>query len=135
MEYICHKRFRGESLGCGAVNIPYGSRFSTIGNFIATASGQAIVSTGSLNCYRHFARNDDGQGLRRGKLAYAIAYGNRQGKGGYRFSDDEIRMLKRDYCKFLQETETILFNHDFFNADIKELETLAEKLSIRIKED
>jgi hypothetical protein len=69
--------------------------------------------------------------LRRGKLAYAIAYASRGDK--YRFSEEEIAMLTRDYQRFLKPTETILFNDDFFKAEIADLEELAKKLNIRVK--
>jgi hypothetical protein len=133
MQYICYKRFKGKTLCQDYANIPYGTRYEAIGAFLCDNDGKPIMATTSYNCHQHFARNDDGQGLRRGKLAYAIAYAPRGDK--YRFSEDEIAMLTRDYQRFLKPTETILFNDDFFNAEVAELEELANKLSINVKED
>jgi hypothetical protein len=44
-------------------------------------------------------------------------------------------MLTKDYQRFLKPTDMILFNNDFFNAEISELEELAKKLNIKAKED
>ena len=138
MKYICYKRYKGKTLSQSYVNIPYGTEFDAIGNFLCD-DGKALMATTSFNCHQHFARNDDNQGLRRGKLMYAIAYAPRNMKHAngqnFRFSEDEISMLVKDYQRFLKNTETILFNNDFFNADVPELEELAKKLNIKVKDD
>ena len=133
MQYICYKRFKGKTLSQDHANIPYGTEFESAGDFMLDSDNKPMMATTSLNCHQHFSRNDDGQGLRRGKLAYAIAYATRGDK--YRFSEDEISMLTRDYQRFLKPTDMILFNNDFFNAEINELEELAKKLNIKVKED
>ena len=139
MEYICHHRFKGITAGAGEMNIPFGSKFQTIGKFIATPDAKGICYITSDAAYRHFARNDDNEGLKRGALTYAIAYAKREKKHKdghvFRLSEGEIEMLMRDYPHFLKDTETILFNHDFFNAEINELQELAAALGIKIKED
>jgi hypothetical protein len=132
MQYICYKRFKGKTLSQDYANIPYGTKYETIGGFLCD-NCKPMMTTTCYNCHQHFSRNDDGQGLRRGKLAYAIAYAPRGDK--YRFSEEEIAMLTRDYQRFLKPTETILFNNDFFNAEISELEELAKRLNINVKED
>lgn len=129
MKYICHKRFKGTTLN-GYANIPYGTEYESNGSFLCD-NGNPIFATTSLNCHKHFARNDDGQGLRRGALTYAIAYAPR-GKEP-RFSENEVDLLTREYMRFLKTTDTILFNDAFFNADISELETMAKALNIKIK--
>lgn len=137
MEYICHHRFRGITAGAGRMNIPYGSKFQTIGKFIATEGSAGICYIDSDVANRHFARNDDGRGGLRGALTYAIAYSKRERKHEdghiFRLSEDEIAMLMRDYPHFLKDTETILFNHNFFHAEIAELKELAAKLGIKVK--
>jgi hypothetical protein len=131
MQYICYKRFKGRTLSQDHANIPYGTTFETAGSFLLDSDNKPMMTTTCYNCHKHFSRNDDGQGLRRGKLAYAIAYAPRGDK--YRFSEEETTMLTRDYQRFLKPTETILFNDDFFNAEVSELEELAKKLDIRVK--
>ena len=139
MEYIAHKRFR-EIAACEKVlNIPYGTKLETIGEFIATSDGQAVCYITSENAHKHFARNDDGMGLERGALTYAIAYGKRRkpksdSNGAYRFSDKEIEILERDWKHFLlDDVPVILFNHNFFSADVSELKKLADVLEIKVK--
>ena len=133
MQYICYKRFKGRTLSKDHTNIPYGTKYETAGAFLCDNDGKPMMATTSYNCHQHFSRNDDGQGLRRGKLAYAIAYAPRGDK--YRFTPKEIAMLTRDYQRFLKPTDMILFNNDFFNAEVSELEELAKKLNIKVKED
>lgn len=139
MQYITHHRFKGKA-ACGeTLNIQYGKKIEISGNFIVTSDGKAICYSTSENAHKHFARNDDGNGLERGALTYAIAYGKRsvnsKSRQIYRFSDKEIEMLKREWRHFLKsDVDVILFNHDFFNADILELREMAKSLKIKIKE-
>lgn len=79
----------------------------------------------------HFARNDDGNGLYRGKLTYSIAYASRKPnkENEYRFTENEISWLRKNYSKYLREDDVaVIFNYDFFNADICELEKIAKKI-------
>lgn len=139
MEYIAHKRFKGTAACEKVLNIPYGTRLETIGKFIATPDGKAICYITSENAHKFFSANDDGNGLERGALTYAIAYGNRRksksdNNGVYRFSDKEIEMLERDWKHFLMDdVPVILFNHRFFGADVAELRKLANALEIKVK--
>ena len=139
MEYIAHHRIRGE-LGANGqrLNIPYGTRFQTIGDFIVTEDGKALCYTTSEMAHRYLARNDDGKGLERGALTHAIAYRHRErldssGHRRQRFTDQEIDMLERCWARFLiPDLSVILFNHDFFQADPQELLPLARSLKIKI---
>lgn len=83
MEYIVHHRCRELSAAGDMLNLPYGTRLNTIGDFIATAEGRAICFTTSELAHRYMARNDDGRGLERGKVSWAIAHSRRE-----RRSDD-----------------------------------------------
>ena len=99
MEYIVHHRCRETAATGERLNLPYGSTFETIGDFIATPEGKAICFTTSELAHKYFSRNDDGRGLERGALTYAIAYGKRSvlNEDGhyYRLSDNERAMLRR----------------------------------------
>ena len=109
MKYITHNRFKKLS-ACGeAVNIPYGTEMETAGDFIITTEGKPICYATSEAAKMHFARNDDGQGLEREKLTWAIAYSLRQ------------------------DVEVILFNEDFFAAAVPELKELADALHIKVR--
>ena len=137
MKFIVHHRFKGIA-ACGEkLNIPYGTELDTAGDFIITPDGKAICFQTSENAKLHFACNDDGQGLERGALTWAIAYSERrrESKAGiYRFSDEEREMLQRDWPHFLREDCVfILFNEAFFAAPIEELQKLADALNIKIR--
>lgn len=131
MTYITHRPFNGIAASGRKMEIPYGSEFSVIANWIATPQGEAICSIHSENAKRCFAVNDDGCGLERGALTWAIAYEPRQGQKGFRFSDSEIELLEKDYGRWLRDTEFILFNDDFFAASVPELQKLADALNIK----
>lgn len=134
MKYITHHRFK-ELAACGEVlNIPYGTELETVGNFIITLQGKIVCSMTSENAKLHFARNDDGRGLERGKLTYAIAYSRRIKENGFRFSESEVKMLEQEWFHFLRkDVDTILFNENFFTAEPEELQRLAEALNIKIR--
>lgn len=138
MKYITHNRFK-QLAACGEpLNIPYGTELETAGNFIVSPEGKPICCTTSENAKMHFARNDDGQGLERGKLTWAIAYSRRvrTGQSGrqQRFTEQEIKLLEDKWAHFLrQDVEVILFNENFFAAAVNELQQLADALHIRVR--
>ena len=128
MKYITHNRFK-KLAACGeAVNIPYGTEME----------GKPICYATSEAAKMHFARNDDGQGLERGRLTWAIAYSQRvrTGPNGrqQRFTEEEIELLERKWAHFLrQDVEVILFNEDFYAAAVPELKELADALHIKVR--
>lgn len=138
MKYITHHRFKEIAVCKKVLNIPYGTELKIDNGFIATLNGEIICFPTSENAHKHFARDDDGSGLERGVLTYAIAYGKRQpmnnkDKQIYRFSDGEIQLLKSHWKHFLRDdVNVILFNHEFFNADIWQLRELARQLKIKV---
>lgn len=132
MKYITHHRYRGPAADGQRVNISYGTEFETIGDFIATPQGQGICCINSDVAQRHFARNDDGRGLERGALTYAIAFSDRHRSP--RFTDSEIEMLQHRWGRWLrQDVETVIFNRDFFAAPLEELRQLAHALNIKVR--
>jgi len=141
MEYIVHHRFKLEA-ACGEkLNLPYGTKISEEDGWLTTDDGKLICYSGSENAKQYFANNCDGNGLERGKLTYAIAYGKRKNMPvmsngepyGFRFTEDERKMLERDYSHWLrQDVDTILFNDNFFNAGVDELQKLVDKLKIKV---
>lgn len=132
MEYICHKRFKGIGASGKEYLIRRKEKLQSVGRFISLGA-EAVCVPSSENAYKYFARNDDGNGLRRGELTYRIAYSPRHPNenNGYRFTDAEREMLETEYSHFLrQDVDTIVFNYDFFNADIEELEEIARRLEV-----
>lgn len=128
MNYITHRRFRGKAI-CGKLNLRYGTELEEADGIIWRNDDPICFAT-SENAHMYFARNDDGRGLERGKLTYAIAYAQR-GKG-QRFTTEERNLICEKYKHWIrQDCDMLLFNHDFFNADVDELKELAERLKIK----
>lgn len=138
VKYITHNRFK-DLAACGErLNLPYGTELETAGDFIITQEGRPVCYDTSETAKRHFARNEDGRGLERGKLTFAIAYSQRVRYGAdgrrQRFTDQEIELLERDWAHFLQEdVDVILFNEDFFAAEVEDLQRLAAALRIVVR--
>ena len=120
MDYICFNRFKQKAL-CGEVNIPYGTKLYEINNIISYC-GNPICYTKSQNAYDYFARNDDGKGLERGKLTAEIIKLLNRKDGKYQDRWDRIwgdlSLLK---YKRPEHPDYWLWNFDFFNASIEEL--------------
>ena len=138
MKYVVHHRYRGRDAGGKPMNVPYGTEFETIGDFIATPEGRGICFTTSEEAKKYFAVNDDGRGLERGAITHAIAYSQRERKWAdksvHRFSEAEVEMLEREWGHWLrQDVDTILFNNDFFAAQPEELQRLADALKIKVR--
>lgn len=137
MNYVTHHRYKELALCGERLNIPYGTELHTEGYSLVLPDGRGLLQH-QREREKHFARNDDGRGLERGALTYAIAYSNRERYSAegrrQRFSDEEIEMLERDWGHFLrQDLEVILFNEDFFAAEPEELQKLADALKIKVK--
>lgn len=134
MKYVTHHRFKELALCGERLNIPYGTELDTEGYLIVMPDGRAICYSTSENAKKHFARNDDGRGLERGALTYAIAYSRRDAGNGFRFSEEEAEILTRDWGHFLRpDVDVILFNEDFFAAEPEELQKLAAALKIKTR--
>lgn len=130
MKYITHQRFKELALCGERLNIPYGTEVETNRGILVTLDKKTICSVISENAKKHFARNDDGLGLERGAITYAIAYGRRDAGNGHRFSDTQVAMLKKDWPHFLrQNLDVILFNDTFFAADLEQLHKLESALN------
>lgn len=132
MKYLCHTKYYKVGACNEEILVNLWENVESIGNFIAKGS-KAICAVNSYDAFRYFARNDDGNGKQRGTLTYKIAFAPRHPNknNGYRFTEDEIEMLEKDYSKFLvKDSDVILFNYDFFNADIEELEGLYKRLEV-----
>lgn len=151
MEYITHHDFSGNSIS-GEVSIKRGETLIFMGITLYYKERPVCVAR-SYNGTTHFSRNDDGNGLERGDITYAIAYGERnrtwteettvidedgtehkeivemQG----RFTPEEIAMIERDYPQFDRDPAgVLLFTDEFFMADIETLRELASRLEIEV---
>ena len=88
----------------------------------------------------YFCRDDDNQGQLRHKYTYAIAYSKRQRihRDGTvsRLTEEETDIVVSRWKHFIKDVpDAILFNSNFFNATIEDLQKLAQEINIRIKLD
>ena len=121
MEYIIYKDFNTKAI-CGEVNLPTGTVCNEYSGYICH-EGKALCINRSENAFQYFARNDDGNGLKRGELIRTIK--------DTLIGNDEAweRVLEDTECaKFNRngDGDTWLWNFDFYNAAIEELERIAE---------
>ena len=136
MKYIVHKRYKRQSLTGKDINLPYGTECHSSGNFIMTEDGDILCYTGSEDANVYFARNDDGNGLERGKLTQAIAYDNSKycEETRMKWTNEEYECLTTKWAKFKKkEVPDWVFNTEFYHADIEDLREMVNDLHIKIK--
>jgi len=120
MRYIVTKRFKDKCI-CGYVNLPYGAVCEEE-NGVIKKGDKLLVFVKSENAHTFFSRDDDGHGEERGKLTHEIM---KRLEGlpwdapeWERVWDDlELRKFKR-----VENVDHWLWNHDFFNAGIEDLQ-------------
>ena len=132
MQYICHRKYRKKGASGKKYYIKKGKTFNSVGKFIVKDS-ELICAITSQDAYQYFARNDDNNGIQRGKLTYEIAFAPRRPdqKIGFRFTDKQREMIETEYPQFVRpDTDFLIFSYDFFNADIQPLRELSAKLKL-----
>jgi len=128
MQYITHKRFKDNAI-CGQVNIPALSVCEKNGNTIYF-DGKPVCFVTSENAHQYFARNDDNQGVERGKLTQEIQRRLTKRDNTYQsrwdkiWSDPICQKYKRK-----EHDDFWLWNHEFFNANIEDLKYIAELIN------
>ena len=128
MLYIVHTDFSGKAIS-GEVNLPAGTECTEI-NGIIYHNARAVCRIGSNNANKHFARNNDGNGLRRGELIKTI-------KGALAIQDEHTyerwhRLMTCPVCKQFDrnpEGSTWEWSLAFYNASIATLEHMANKVT------
>lgn len=131
MDYIAIKRARFFSLS-GDVNIPYGTKINCIDG-ILSIEGKPLCGDHSQNAYDFFTRNDDGNGLLRGKLTQEIQKTlakqdkDHQSRWDKVWEDPICQKYKRS-----EHTDYWLWNHDFFNAGIHDLRHIANLIGAKL---
>lgn len=129
MDYITHTRFKGMAI-CGQLNLPALTTLEEVDGMIYYHDMPVCLSK-SENAHKHFARNDDNQGMERGGLTSQIIQTLIRKDKGYqdrwdKVWDDEIcQKYKRPEHK-----EHWLWNHQFYNATIEDLEYILNLITI-----
>lgn len=121
MKYITHQRFKEKAI-CGEVNLPAMTEVELKDNMLYWQDKPLCVIT-SENAHKYFARNDDGQGMERGRLTQAIQKALSQNDEKHQDRWDKVwedslchKYKRKEYADYW------LWNHAFFNADIADLE-------------
>lgn len=125
MKYIVHKRFKDKAI-CGYVNLPALTECES-SNGVIIFNGKTLCCETSKNAHQHFARNDDGNGMLRGRLTQAILKTLSKRDAHYQerwdkvWDDEASQKYKRDDYE-----DYWLWNHDFFHASIDDLRHIAQ---------
>ena len=125
MKYICIFVYSGKSINCKNVVIPYGSEMSDDDNYIFDSYNNEICRIDSQVGHLHFAFNDDGNGLERGAITRKIIF-------DIRFTQEQTEIIRENYSDFVKDNPfgELMFNNDFYKADIEILRGMAKDLGI-----
>lgn len=131
MNYIAIKRARFFSMS-GNTNIPYGAKIDCTDG-ILSIEGKPLCGDHSQNAYDFFTRDDDGQGLLRGKLTQAIRATLQKRDKGHQARWDKVWAdpICQKY-KRADHADYWLWNHYFFNANIYDLQHIANLIGTKI---
>ena len=125
MQYITIKRYKRDDAG-GRFNIPYGTDIESHDGML-WHQDHFICADHSAVMREYFARNDDGNGLWRGKLSHAIIDelhmrdGETLDEWNKRWEPVWNDKICRKYKKDVDSTTTFLWSIDFYNAPILDL--------------
>ena len=132
MKYITWKRFRRNGINGAHFNLPWGTELEKKDDGILYHEGKPVAVARSFASHEHFARNDDGEGIRRGELSSAIikALG-----GNTRETTPEWEAVFDDpVCQNLRRKEHEdywLWDDSFFQAPIEDLEHIAGLVGLK----
>lgn len=121
MLYIVHTEFSGKAIG-GEVNLSVGTECTEINGTIYH-NLNAICRVNSNNAYKHFARNNDGNGLKRGELINTIkdALAIQQARWDRVLNDPVCQQFDKN-----PDGDTWEWNLAFYNASITALQYIAD---------
>ena len=122
MRYIVTHRFRCNAI-CGPVNLPYGTTCEEHDGILVLEDGRRLCAVTSQNAYDYFSRDDDGNGLERGKLVEEIKSrmekrdAKHQARWDALWADEVANHFRRpDHADFW------VWGQAFYQADIRDLE-------------
>lgn len=137
MRYIVTRRFKDKAI-CGEVNLPAGTEcYVNNGDYVIQYDGKPLCFVASESAHMYFSPDDDGCGMRRGKLIRKIMNKlNRRDPDGsnkkYQARWDKI--WADDLCQKFKRVEFEdywLWNHDFYVADMDELIHIANLIGVK----
>ena len=132
MNYITHTKFKGKSLDNKEVMISRGKKLERQGDFLYFEKHPICVYRSEC-AKMHFSVDDDKHGLERGDITHKIAYADSRIEVNgrlQRFTEEQVEVLTSDkWNKFLRKGhDVILFDDNFFDADLEELKELLSEL-------
>lgn len=130
MQYVAARRARFDGIA-GRVNLKYGTDLEAVDGFL-TYNGLRVCAVTSQNSHDYFARNDDGNGLERGRLTASIIA--RLSKRDREYQTRWDRIWADPLCqKYKREdsTDFWLWNHAFFEAPLEDLRHIARLAGVR----
>lgn len=136
-QYITHKRFKGECIS-GKVNIPAYTELTEM-NGVLFLGEKAVCSVWSENAHQYFSVNSDGNGMLRGQLTQAIQKALKKPTHANVFTvkliDDRWdEVWENKLCtkyKRADHEDYWLWNHDFFNAPIADLQYISKLIGAK----
>ena len=124
MKYIVWKPFSGMTIS-GNVELKISAGCESK-NGVIMYQGKPLCRESSFNAHQYFARDDDSNGMERGKLTQNIMAALRDVDGGEArwakvWEDETCNRYKR-----LDQGEYWLWGHNFFTAPIEDLRYIAQ---------
>lgn len=125
MRYITYRRYKGNTV-CGYVNIPAMTEVTEQNGLIYYNSLPICVARSEVGT-SHFCRNDDGDGMERGKLTHEIIrlLGVRNGRDDKAYQDRWNKVWDDGLCQKYKRKSSAdhwLWNYDFFQAPLEDLQ-------------
>lgn len=131
MRYITHRRYKGNTV-CGRVNIPAMTEVEEQNGLIYYNGLPVCVARSDVGT-SHFCRNDNEDGMERGRLTreitsrlvrHGIGDTNNDKRWRKIWSDELCQKYKRD-----DFADYWLWNYDFFQAPIEDLQYILALIS------
>ena len=132
MKYIVHTRFNKEAIN-GKVDISVSTECNSLNGVIYYEDTPLCLVT-SENAHLYFARNDDGNGIERGKLTKLIIEKLNQNDDKYQNRWDKI--WRCPICRGYKRPEFSdhwVWSHSFYTADINNLRHIAKLIDVEVK--
>lgn len=132
-QYVARRRARFKGCEGQLVNIPYGTVLEAQDGILRWQGKRLCVDT-SDNAHNYFSQNDDGCGQERGVLVGAILSRLEKRDNAYQLRWDSV--WSSQCCQKYRRPEHEdhwLWNHDFFNAPVEDLRTIATLIGAKTK--